>query len=95
MNKRNNEMSRQVVLKREILSTQEIKPGNRRESTGTQYLMMVHLGLSLGGSFGNAAENVIPVVYPSWTVSWLAQSISESPVVTRQRQCRNAKLRCD
>lgn len=42
VNKRNNEMSRQVVLNVEILSIKKSSQ-NRRESTGTQYLMMVIL----------------------------------------------------
>lgn len=56
VNKRNNEMSRQVVLNVEILSIK--KSPNRRNRLNAVF-NDGHLGLSLGGSFGNAAENVI------------------------------------
>ncbi|EHC1165290.1 PilN family type IVB pilus formation outer membrane protein [Escherichia coli] len=58
VNKRNNEMSRQVVLNVEILSIKK----SSQEQAGIDWNAVFndgHLGLSLGGSFGDAAENVI------------------------------------
>ncbi|EOW6026880.1 secretin N-terminal domain-containing protein, partial [Escherichia coli] len=55
VNKRNNEMSRQVVLNVEILSIKK----SSQEQAGIDWNAVFndgHLGLSLGGSFGNAAE---------------------------------------
>ncbi|MBA4435643.1 PilN family type IVB pilus formation outer membrane protein, partial [Escherichia coli] len=54
VNKRNNEMSRQVVLNVEILSIKK----SSQEQAGIDWNEVFndgHLGLSLGGSFGNAA----------------------------------------
>ncbi len=51
-------MSRQVVLNVEILSIKK----SSQEQAGIDWNAVFndgHLGLSLGGSFGNAAENVI------------------------------------
>lgn len=58
VNKRNKEMSRQVVLNVEILSIKK----SSQEQAGIDWNAVFndgHLGLSLGGSFGDAADNVI------------------------------------
>ena len=58
VNKRNREMSRQVVLNVEILSIKQ----SSKEQAGIDWNAVFsdgHLGLSLGGSFGDAADNVI------------------------------------
>ncbi|STM08520.1 Bundle-forming pilus B [Escherichia coli] len=58
VNKRNKEMSRQVVLNVEILSIKK----SSQEQAGIDWNAVFndgHLGLSLGGSFGNTAENII------------------------------------
>ncbi|EEJ4252261.1 PilN family type IVB pilus formation outer membrane protein [Salmonella enterica subsp. enterica serovar 4,[5],12:b:-] len=58
VNKRNREMSRQVVLNVEILSIKQ----SSQEQAGIDWNAVFsdgHLGLSLGGAFGDAADNVI------------------------------------